>query len=86
MDDQVRRTHFYHADASAVGGRIDRPFQQIVPVQAPLSLPAVGGFATARTGDFRFDGILSFQAAQTQVCRKLRREERQLDNLGVGLD
>ena len=67
MDNQVRRTHFYHADASAVGGRIDRPFQQILPVQAPLSLPAVGGFATARVGDFRFDGILSFQAAQTQV-------------------
>ncbi|MGA2903580.1 MAG: choice-of-anchor P family protein [Candidatus Korobacteraceae bacterium] len=68
MDDRSPRTHFYHAEASATGGRIDRPVEQIVPVQAPLSLPSVGGYATARSEDFRFQGILSFQAAQTQVA------------------
>jgi hypothetical protein len=68
MDDKATRTHFYHADANAIGGRIERPFEQIVPVQAPLSLPAVGGYATARSEDFRFQGILSFQAAQTHVA------------------
>jgi hypothetical protein len=71
MDDKATRTHFYHADASAIGGRIERPFEQVVPVQAPLSLPAVGGYATARSEDFRFQGILSFQAAQTQVAGSL---------------
>jgi len=71
MDDKATRTHFYHADASAIGGRIERPFEQVVPVQAPLSLPAVGGYATARSEDFRFQGILSFQAAQTQVREAL---------------
>jgi hypothetical protein len=68
MDNTATRTHFYHADASAIGGRIDRPFEQVVPVQAPLSLPSVGGYATARSEDFRFQGILSFQAAHTQVA------------------
>jgi hypothetical protein len=67
MDDKSLRTHFYHAETSAIGGRIDRPFEQIVPIQAPLSLPTVGGYGTARSEDFRLQGILSFQAAQTQV-------------------
>ncbi len=67
MDGESPRTHFYHANASAIGGRIDRPFEQIVPIQAPVSLPEVGGYGTARSEEFRFQGILSFRAAQTQV-------------------
>ncbi len=67
MDNKQSRVHFYHADASAVGGRIHRPVEQIVPVQAPLSLPAVGGWASARSEQFRFQGVLSFEIAETQV-------------------
>jgi hypothetical protein len=68
MSDQSTRTHFYHADANAIGGRIERPFEQIVPIQAPLSLPAVGGYGTARTENFRFAGILSARSVETQVA------------------
>jgi hypothetical protein len=67
MDAKQPRVHFYHADASAIGGRIDRPLEQIVPVQAPLSLPAVGGHAFARSEKFSFQGLLSFEVAETHV-------------------
>jgi hypothetical protein len=67
MDNKQSRVHFYHADASAIGGRIQRPFEQIVPVQAPLSLPAVGGQASARSERFRFQGLISLEVAETQV-------------------
>src|SRR5579872_7090567 len=67
LNEQAKRVHYFHAEASALGGRIEQPFQQLIPVQAPLSLPPVGGFATARVGHFSVDGILSFDAAYTQV-------------------
>lgn len=71
MDNKQPRVHFYHADASAIGGRIDRPFEQIVPPQSPLSLPAVGGHASARSEKFRFQGLLSFEVAETHVSGSL---------------
>src|SRR5262249_11408525 len=51
----------------ALGGRIDRPFEQIIPVQTPLSLAPVGGYASAKADPFRLQGVLSFEAAHTQV-------------------
>ena len=67
MDNQAPRTHFYHADANAIGGRIERPFNKIVPVQAGLSLPASGGYATHRSDDFDFEGLMSFRRAESKV-------------------
>ncbi len=68
MDNQAPRTHFYHADANASGGRIERPFEQIVPVHAALSLPAAGGYASHRSADFRFEGLISFRSAESKVA------------------
>lgn len=68
MTDNRTRTHFYHADANAIGGRIERPFDQIVPLQAPLSLSPVGGYAVAHSKQFQFEGILSVESATTQVA------------------
>lgn len=67
-DPQVRRVHYYHADASALGGRLHRPLQQIVPLQVPLSLAPAGGYASADTGPFRLGTIVAFDAAHTQVA------------------
>src|SRR5215469_18241883 len=66
-DPQVKRVHYYHADASALGGRLQRPFEQIVPLQASLSLAPAGGYASADIGAFRLGTIVSFEAAHTQV-------------------
>jgi hypothetical protein len=74
MDSKKHRVHLYHADASAIGGRVKLPFEQIVPVQAPLSLSAVGGQAWARSEEFRFQGLISFEAAETQVSGSFNEE------------
>lgn len=62
------KTYFYSANGSGVGGQIQRPFNQIIPVQAASSLPITGGCGSSRVEDFRFEEILSFKAAYTHVC------------------
>lgn len=68
MSSTYRRFHYYHADVNAAGGHIETPFQQMIPVAAPLSLPPVGGYASAQVGRYRLEGILSFESAHTQVA------------------
>ncbi len=67
MDTNVKRVHLYHAGAHALGGHIERPFNQHIPVQAPLSLPPVGGHASSRVEGFDFNSAISFKAAYTHV-------------------
>src|SRR5215467_7581219 len=67
-DPQVTRVHFYHADASVLGGSLERPFQQAIEVQAPLTLAPVGGYALARAGAFQLEGIVSIKGGYTQVA------------------
>ncbi len=67
MRSSVKKVFYYHADANSLGGFITHPFQKIVPSQASVALPAVGGFATTRTGAFNFEEIVSCRAAYTRV-------------------
>ena len=62
-----KRFYSYRADANALGGFLDEPFQKIIPTLAPVSLPAAGGFATARSEAFRLDETVSCASAYTQV-------------------
>lgn len=62
-----RRTHYFHADATALGGHLEKPFSKNIPTQAPVSLSPAGGEADAHSTDFRFDDILSASAARTRV-------------------
>jgi hypothetical protein len=70
----TKRVHYYHADASALGGSLQRPVEQIVPVQAPSSLAPVGGYGSAQVGEFQIEGILSFTSASTQVAGSVSKE------------
>lgn len=58
---------FYHAEASALEGRLNRPVTQIIYPQAPVFLPREGGYRSARVENFRVQEVLSFSAAYTQV-------------------
>ncbi|HKW18559.1 MAG TPA: hypothetical protein VJO35_13715 [Terriglobales bacterium] len=69
-----KRIHYYHADTTALGGYIDAPIDQMLPVIAPLSLPPVGGYAVARAERYRLEGILSFESAYTQVAGSVSRQ------------
>jgi hypothetical protein len=68
MEKYGKRVHHYHASADAFGGRLQRPFEQLVPVLAPTSLPPVGGSATARHESYRLGDIFSIDVASTQVA------------------
>jgi hypothetical protein len=65
--DTSKQTYSYHAHGHALGGQIERPFDQIIEVQAGMSLPTTGGYGSARAENFRFQEIVSFGAAYTQV-------------------
>ena len=63
----IRRFHYHHADGSAVGGRLQRPVDKPIPLQASLSLPPVGGHHAIRQEKFDFEGLIHFDAASTEV-------------------
>lgn len=68
MATNTKTVHYYHADASALGGHIRRPFDSPIKVQAPVSLPPVGGYAEAHgRKHFKVKHIVGFEAAYTQV-------------------
>lgn len=69
----ANRVHYFHADASAVGGSLTRPVNEVVPLQAPLSLSPAGGNATASANgaDFPFPQIIKFDTAYTLVSGSL---------------
>lgn len=65
--EETARIHYYHADASSLGGALEHPVHKIVPSQAAVSLPATGGFTSARSGAFNFEEIASCEAAFTHA-------------------
>ena len=67
MRSDVKKTFYFHADASSLGGFIEKPFNKHLPPQASASLPSVGGHITTRTEAFDFEGVISCRAAHTRV-------------------
>ena len=67
MRPDAKKVFYFNADANSLGGFIETPFQKIVPSQASVSLPPVGGHATTRTEAFNFEGIISCRSAYTRV-------------------
>jgi hypothetical protein len=61
------KAFYFHAHASSLGGALEAPHKKVVPSQASVALPAVGGHATARTEAFNCDEIVSCKAAYTRV-------------------
>ena len=57
----------FRADANALGGFLEEPTRVTIPTLTPVSLPAVGGFTTARSEAFHLDDIVSCRSAYTRV-------------------
>jgi hypothetical protein len=70
----VRKTFYFRADANALGGFVEEPFQEPIHSQASTSLPSVGGYATARVEEFSFQKIVSHRTAYTRVSGKTVQE------------
>jgi hypothetical protein len=67
MPSVSNKAFYFHAHASSLGGALETPHKKVVPSQASVALPAVGGHATARTEAFNCDEIVSCKAAYTRV-------------------
>ena len=61
------RTHYFHADATAIGGHIERPFVMDIPVQSANSLSPAGGSNDESTVNFAFENIISAASTRTRV-------------------
>lgn len=64
---ELNRFHYHHADGVALGGHIELPFEELIPVHASLSLPPGGGHVTSSPGGFQFREIVSYTAAHIQL-------------------
>lgn len=53
--------------AIGAAGRIDKPFSEIIEVQAASALPQIGGYGSARSAGFQYREILRFDLAHTEV-------------------
>jgi hypothetical protein len=63
----VSRTYIYNAHGHALSGHITQPFDQLIEVQAGMSLPTTGGIGQARVENFRFQHYASFGVGHTYV-------------------
>lgn len=73
--DANQRTYLYNGHGHALSGRITRPFDQIIDVQAGMSLPSAGGYGSTRAVNFRLKEVVSFDAAYTQVSGSESKED-----------
>jgi hypothetical protein len=65
--DTTGKGYTYNAHGHAFSGHIERPFDAMLEVQAASSLAVTGGYGSARSENFRFKEIVSFESAYTQV-------------------
>ncbi len=61
------RRFIYRANALAFAGTITRPDSTVLEAQASISLPSVGGRASARVDGFTYPNLMSFGAASSVV-------------------
>jgi hypothetical protein len=67
MRSDAKKLFYFHANGNALGGVIETPMHKVVPSQASVSIPHVGGHAATRTEAFNFEEIVSCSAAYTRV-------------------
>lgn len=67
MNTQTPRFH-YHAHAIALAGEITHPFHEIIDVQAPATIPSMGGVSSSHKKGYRLRGVLMHQGAHSHTA------------------
>ena len=67
MPKSVEREHIYHAEATALTGRLHRPLEQEIRPQAFVKLLDHGGYLGHHTPEYRMESVIRYSAAHTQV-------------------
>src|SRR5579859_4199782 len=63
----IPHTFHYRACANALSANFTRPFAHNLEIQAPISLPTIGGHGHSTLENFRFREFVSFKRAYTHV-------------------
>jgi hypothetical protein len=75
MSPKPARTFHYRACAHAYSGHFTRPFHATIDVQAPSSLPIIGGHGSSRVENFQFREFVSFKKGITHVTGALQPDD-----------
>jgi hypothetical protein len=67
MPSAPNKVFYFHAEATPLGGYIEKPLQKHIPSQSSGSLPAVGGHVATRSEAFNFEEIVSCRSAYSRV-------------------
>jgi len=65
----------FHAGATALSARFERPVPHHVPSQADVYLPTIGGHGHARVNDFEVPRLVRFKTAQSHVSGGYENED-----------
>jgi len=65
----------FHAEGHAFSGEFRHPAWCLIRAQASVSLPTIGGHASAHVENFRFQDFVSFKSAHTHISGKRRRDD-----------
>jgi hypothetical protein len=77
MPEIVKRSHRYHASATAISGHLKLPLQREIRPQAKSELHEEGGYFSQRIENFSVEGVISFRSAYTQVSGNRSTKEGQ---------
>ncbi len=78
MPAPARRTFHYHANAHVLSGRLTRPIQHVIEVQAATSLPTIGGVGSTRVENFRFNEHVSFKAGYSHISGSEKEQDGEI--------
>ena len=68
MQTDVKKVFYFHADANSLGGYLESPYR-VIPSQASVSLPGVGGHASLKTGGYTHEeNVVSCSSCYTHVA------------------
>lgn len=67
LPENLKRTHHYHASATAISGHLKLPLEREIRPQVHAHLPPEGGHFSERNGEFNVDGVISYRSARTRV-------------------
>ena len=67
LKETVQRTYIFNGHGHAFSGHLTQPYEQLIEVQAGMSLPTGGGLGHARVENYRLREFVSFDAGHTYV-------------------
>jgi hypothetical protein len=81
----MNRRFLYHAEAFGASGTLTLPHQEVLDVQASVSLPLTGGHAKSRVENFSHRNLISFEAAESHVVGSYSEKDKAHGTLSTSM-